>query len=76
MDSKKHADKNKAKYILNDDDLVKLDQLKMINASARFDLLLANQQILNFHLNKMISKNWTKKKSTNVHPMDCYQSPI
>ena len=34
-----------------EDDISKMDKLAKINASARYDLLNANQQILDFHIN-------------------------
>lgn len=41
--------------IHHDDDIVKLDRLQLINASARFELLSANQQLLDFHLNRIVN---------------------
>lgn len=38
-----------------DNEMEKLDRLALINASARFDLLTANQQLLHFKLNKILS---------------------
>lgn len=37
-----------------DEDIIKLDRLQLINASARFELLSANQQLLDFHLNRIV----------------------
>ena len=48
-----------------DDDILKLDRLQLINASARFELLSANQQLLDFHLNRIVHKKFkgqTKKQ--------------
>ena len=45
----------------HDDDLIKLGKLQFINASARFELLSANQQLLDFHLNRIMQKKSSKK---------------
>jgi hypothetical protein len=45
-----------------DDDIVKLDRLQLINASARFELLSANQQLLDFHLNRIVNQKKYKAK--------------
>ena len=34
-----------------EDEITKMDKLAKINASARYELLNANQQLLDFHLN-------------------------
>ncbi|CDW78642.1 UNKNOWN [Stylonychia lemnae] len=47
----------------HDEDLGKLDKLQLINASARFELLSANQQLLDFHLNRIVNKKYQNKKS-------------
>ena len=36
----------------DDDDFHKLERLQLMNASARFELLAANQQLLDFHVNR------------------------
>ena len=51
-----------ASYV-KDEELVKLDRLQLINASARFELLSANQQLLDFHLNRIMNKKFKKKKT-------------
>ena len=51
-----------------DDDLVKLDRLQLINASARFELLSANQQLLDFHLNRIVNQKKYKTKVSNTNP--------
>jgi predicted ATPase len=52
-----------------DDDMVKLDRLQLINASARFELLSANQQLLDFHLNRIVNqKKYKTKVSSNTNP--------
>ena len=40
--------------ILADDDVRKLERLQLINASARYELVTANQQLLDFHLNRVM----------------------
>ena len=40
--------------VLNDDDIRKITRLQLINASARFELLSANQQLIDFHLNRVM----------------------
>ena len=37
-----------------DDDVRKLERLQLINASARYELLTANQQLIDFHLNRVM----------------------
>ena len=51
---------------IKDEELVKLDRLQLINASARFELLSANQQLLDFHLSRIMSKKFKKKR----HPLE------
>jgi hypothetical protein len=46
---------------LYDEDIQKIDRLQLINASARYQLLSANQQLLDFHLDR-IRKNKAKSK--------------
>ena len=41
--------------ILQDDDIRKITRLQLINASARFELLSANQQLIDFHLNRVMT---------------------
>ena len=40
--------------VLKDEDVRKLDRLQLINASARYELLSANQQLIDFHLNRVM----------------------
>ena len=40
--------------ILADDDVRKLERLQLINASARYELVTANQQLLDYHLNRVL----------------------
>ena len=51
--------------ILQDDDIRKITRLQLINASARFELLTANQQLLDFHLNRVM-KTMFKKKDQDI----------
>ena len=44
------------------DDVAKMEKLSMINASARFELLNANQQLLDFQMNRYIKYDQKKKK--------------
>ena len=39
---------------LEDEDILKIDRLQLINASARYQLLSANQQLLDFHLSRIM----------------------
>ena len=50
---------------LMDEDILKIDRLQLINASARYQLLSANQQLLDFHLDR-IMKNKAKVKSQTI----------
>ena len=62
-------DKNQKHPNNKDDDIVKLDRLQLINASARFELLSANQQLLDFHLNRIVNqKKYKTKMATNINP--------
>jgi len=47
--------------VLNDDDIRKISRLQLINASARFELLSANQQLIDFHLNRVMKKMLNRK---------------
>ena len=47
--------------VLADDDIRKIARLQLINASARFELLSANQQLIDFHLNRMMNTMLNKK---------------
>jgi hypothetical protein len=47
--------------VLADDDIRKIARLQLINASARFELLSANQQLIDFHLNRMMNTMLKKK---------------
>ncbi len=60
---------NTAKSLVNprihgDDEIAKIDRLQSINESARFELLNVNQQLLDFHLIRMMNKKYLKKKAT------------
>lgn len=46
----------------NDEDFMKLDRLQLINASARMELISANQQLLDFHMNRVLNSNIKNKK--------------
>ena len=48
--------------VLNDDDVRKLARLQLINASARYELLSANQQLIDFHLNRVMKAMFNKKE--------------
>ena len=50
---------------LYDEDIQKIDRLQLINASARYQLLSANQQLLDFHLDR-IMKNKAKAKGQTM----------
>lgn len=39
---------------IEDDDVKKLERLQLINASARYELLQANQMLIDFHLNSVM----------------------
>ena len=56
--------------VLKDDDIRKIARLQLINARARFELLSANQQLIDFHLERvmraMFKKHDQKKPSNNV----------
>ena len=49
---------------IQDDDIEKIDRLQLINASARYQLLSANQQLLDFHLSRIIKSKEKKKTQT------------
>lgn len=66
-------------HLLDDDDVKKLERLQLINASARYELLSANQQLIDFHLNRVmkytnrgkkrdavVDDSYTGKQKTNV----------
>ena len=46
--------------VLNDDDIRKIARLQLINASARFELLTANQQLIDFHLDRVMKTMFKK----------------
>ena len=48
--------------VLKDEDVRKLDRLQLINASARYELLSANQQLIDFHLNRVMKSMFNNKK--------------
>lgn len=45
-----------------DDDVLKMQNLSMINANARFELLNANQQLLDFQMNRLIRNEQRRKQ--------------
>ena len=47
--------------LLLDDDVRKLERLQIINASARYELLSANAQLIDFHLNRVLKAKFSKK---------------
>ena len=49
-------------HLLQDDDIQKLERLQLINASARYELLAANQQLIDFHYNRVLFNKNKKKK--------------
>ena len=51
--------------LLQDDDIQKLERLQLINASARYELLTANQQLIDFHFNRVLLNKNKKKKGVN-----------
>ena len=51
--------------VLLDDDVRKLDRLQLINASARYELLSANQQLIDFHLNRVMNSMFKRKQQNN-----------
>ena len=48
--------------VLKDDDIRKIARLQLINASARFELLSANQQLIDFHLNRVMNTMLKKQQ--------------
>ena len=50
---------------LEDEDIMKIDRLQLINASARYQLLSANQQLLDFHLSRIMQSK-LKNKTANL----------
>ena len=46
----------------------RLSKLALINASARFDFLSANQQLLDFQLNKIMNSKFSQYQETNENP--------
>lgn len=52
--------------VLNDDDIRKIDRLQLINASARFELLSANQQLIDFHLNRVMQSMFKKHEKRKL----------
>jgi hypothetical protein len=58
-------DHSQLDYLLQDDDVRKLERLSLINASARYELLSANQQLIDFHLNRVM-----KAKGRKVEAID------
>lgn len=52
----------KADNDYQDEDLMKIDKLQLINASARYQLLSANKQLIDFHLGRIMNKKRKNKK--------------
>ena len=56
----------------NDEDIMKIDRLQLINASARHELLSANQQLLDFQLNRFVNRHHRqrtlRKAVSDKHP--------
>ena len=50
---------------LQDEDIMKIDRLQLINASARYQLLSANQQLLDFHLSRIMQSKLKNKNQNN-----------
>lgn len=50
---------------LYDEDIQKIDRLQLINASARYQLLSANHQLLDFHLDRIMKNKAKAKGQTN-----------
>ena len=48
---------------MQDDDVRKLERLQLINSSARYELLSANQQLIDFHLNRVLKVKINKHKA-------------
>lgn len=46
----------------------RLSKLSMINASARFDFLSANQQFLDFELNRILNSKHSQYQESNQNP--------
>ena len=53
--------RDQQRLIDDDEDILKIDKLQLINASARHELLSANQQLLDFQLNRFVSKHHRQK---------------
>ena len=49
-------------YLLQDDEEQKLERLQLINVSARYQLIEVNQQLIDFHLNKVMKYQSKKQK--------------
>lgn len=52
---------------LEDEDILKIDRLQLINASARYQLLSANQQLLDFHLSRIMQQKLKNKQGSTIH---------
>jgi len=52
--------------VLNDDDIRKIDRLQLINASARFEFLSANQQLIDFHLDRVMRSRFKKQEKRRL----------
>ena len=60
----------------DDEDIMKIDRLQLINASARHELLTANQQLLDFQLNRFVTKNKNQRQKTMRRPGDPASGPV
>ncbi|CDW71924.1 UNKNOWN [Stylonychia lemnae] len=52
---------------IKDVEIERLDKLQLINASARYELLSVNQQLLDFHLNRIVNKKFKGKKNLQIN---------
>ena len=57
-------------WLSNDDDIRKITRLQLINASARFELLSANQQLIDFHLNRVMKTMHLKKQARDKQALE------
>lgn len=48
---------------LEDEDIFKIDRLQLINASARYQLLSANKQLIEFHLGRIMERRKKQKQT-------------
>ena len=52
--------------VILDDDVRKLDRLMLINTSARYELIAANDQVIDFHLNRVMKAKVNKNKKKEL----------